>query len=717
MAAPIAMPLEGHYAKAPSIEASSLPERPCPDTTRSRQSDSVISESSDSDAGMAHLSTSSSDSRTLDFYDRIPEEDESYDTGSEAIEPMTPTSDTHSHEHDDSHDGLAILPTGVTDPVKSAQTIKEQPFVIPNAVTPPQSRTYASSPENVSIPSTAASPSQHSTPTAKRSTSNRIRSLFRRTTSYGRPTHSDLGARDIPSFDIKPPSRDADHPPLRKLPSFAMLGRASPKSSKTNTPPSPGSPGSPASPDAPSVFLDDGQQSTSSAPDSSEPAQGHLPRAATGLEQRRGRIAFTDSLQPPGAVRKRSTSMNGVPFVTNDNSISMPAATGAGLKARRLSTSLPEDFTINVVELSTEFASTSIVPGRRGRLVGTGATANVKLMARKGSATDEIYAVKEFRKKGKQEDEHEYVKKVKSEFSIAKSLHHPNIVATVRLCTHSGRWNHVMEYCAQGELFSLVQKGYMEEVDRLCFLKQLLRGVAYLHGVGIAHRDIKLENLLITNDGHLKITDFGVSEVFCGEHPGLRAAGGECGKNMKETRRCAPGICGSLPYIAPEVLEKNGDYDPRPLDVWSCAIVYMTMKFGGSPWPAAETSYVQYGKFVKGWESFFKKHAEQLITDETGTPKCGELFAYLDSQAMRRLLLRMLHPVPEKRISIHDAVNDRWVKTIDCCSPQDYNHVETPGCIDAAGKKSCRLLAKSGIKKLHHHLPPAKRRDALHPTF
>lgn len=250
--------------------------------------------------------------------------------------------------------------------------------------------------------------------------------------------------------------------------------------------------------------------------------------------------------------------MNGVPMTAPDNSISMHAAAGVGLKARRMSTSLPDDFNVPTSELHVEFVSTSIVPGRRGKLVGSGATANVKLMARRGGPPDQLYAVKEFRKKGKMESEDDYVKKVKSEFSIAKSLNHPNIVETISLCTHAGRWNHVMAYCQQGELFSLVQKRYMQESDRLCFFKQLLRGVAYLHTHGIAHRDIKLENLLVTNEGHLKITDFGVSEVFCGEHPGLRAAEGQCGKNMKEARRCAPGICGSLPYIAPEVLQKKG---------------------------------------------------------------------------------------------------------------------------------------------------------------
>ena len=90
--------------------------------------------------------------------------------------------------------------------------------------------------------------------------------------------------------------------------------------------------------------------------------------------------------------------------------------------------------------------------------------------------------------------------------------------------------------------------------DNLCLFKQLLQGVAYLHRNGIAHRDIKLENLLLCGDGHLKITDFGASLVFRAHHGLCCPDTADCG----EIHRCAPGICGSRPYIAPEVLAMNG---------------------------------------------------------------------------------------------------------------------------------------------------------------
>ena len=286
-------------------------------------------------------------------------------------------------------------------------------------------------------------------------------------------------------------------------------------------------------------------------------------RASTGLAMKeKNKIMFSTPKPPrPFGERKRSTSTNALPVLavaSQGEYITRPAATGAGLKARRMSINLPDDFIVDSVELDKEFSSASKLPGKKGKLLGGGVSAAVRLMTRKGHG-DEVYAVKEFRKRSQSEDVEEYDKKVKSEYTIAKSLHHPNIVESVRLCTHSGRWSIVMEYCSHGEIFTLVKRDYLSFDDKLCLWKQLLRGVSYLHSHGIAHRDIKLENLLMTEQGHLKITDFGVSEVFCGEHPGVRNAGGECGKNMRDTRRCAPGICGSLPYIAPEVLEKKGE--------------------------------------------------------------------------------------------------------------------------------------------------------------
>ncbi|CAK7223711.1 hypothetical protein SBRCBS47491_005300 [Sporothrix bragantina] len=350
--------------------------------------------------------------------------------------------------------------------------------------------------------------------------------------------------------------------------------------------------------------------------------------------------------------RRRASSFDHAsqnPIVEN-NSVpwAIPAEAGTGLKARRMSLSLPDDFTVDVGELHNEYEYQHMM-GRHRRHLGKGATSKVTLMFRKGFP-EELYAVKEFRGKSSSETPEEYEKKVKSEYSIAKSLHHPNIVETFRLCTDHGRWNHVMEYCQEGDLYSMVEKKYLRtperEKDRLCLFKQLIQGLNYLHHHGIAHRDIKLENLLITNNSKLKITDFGASDIFSGTHPGLRSAGGRCGHNSDQTvRLCKPGICGSLPYISPEVLDGKVPYDPRKLDVWAAAIVLIHLFFGGPLWSEARVGNSKiYDKLLSAWGKWNRDqlpgvieadrlHAEKVATDATEATSLAEATPAADAAA------------------------------------------------------------------------------------
>ncbi|KAF2493027.1 Pkinase-domain-containing protein [Lophium mytilinum] len=453
--------------------------------------------------------------------------------------------------------------------------------------------------------------------------------------------------------------------------------------------------------------------------------------ALNGMNSPRQGITFPPDIARGGSKslrhprRERSASTDHIPHVAKDdntvgltaNILTQRAAEGVGMKARRLSTSLPNEFNVDHVDLDKEFKSSSLMPGKRGKLLGKGATAQVRIMARKEAANGEeqLVAVKEFRNRERNESEDDYIKKIKSEYCIAKSLHHPNIVETVRLCYHNGKWNHVMEYCNYGEIYSLVDRklfasdGYYSQTDRLCLFKQLIRGVDYLHSHGIAHRDIKLENLLLNKDGHLKISDFGVAEVFSGEHPGLRAAGGECGKNMGEVRLSASGICGSMPYIAPEVLIKGRSYDPRPLDVWSCAIVYLTMTCGGCPWDGAQKDGGNYDKFEAGWTKWLENHPDgQLTEGDDGYPKCGMLFGLIGPPPIKRLLLKMLHPIPEKRIPVRDIVKLSYFKNIECCCPDSFE--DQTCCIDVsqAKKGSSKMMERK--KHLHRHIPPKPER-------
>lgn len=123
-------------------------------------------------------------------------------------------------------------------------------------------------------------------------------------------------------------------------------------------------------------------------------------------------------------------------------------------------------------------------------------------------------AVKQFRKKYAHESQKDYVKKVTAEFCIGSTLHHDNVIHTLDLIQEDEtEFYEIMEY-APNDLFNVVMSGMMSREEIGCCWRQLLKGVEYLHSVGIAHRDLKLDNLVLDHMGILKIIDFGCSTVF-----------------------------------------------------------------------------------------------------------------------------------------------------------------------------------------------------------
>lgn len=388
------------------------------------------------------------------------------------------------------------------------------------------------------------------------------------------------------------------------------------------------------------------------------------------------------------------------------NDITHPAPTGSGLKSRRLSIASPH-VKVDVTALSSKYSNHSTMPFTQ-KQIGSGATATVRLMHLSGGPSNMVFAVKEFRKCGSTESKEEYEMKVNSEFCISKSLRHPNIVMTADLCmSTNNRWCHVMEFCSGGDLHGLIEKGFMSDTEKLCCFKQLLRGVAYLHAHGIAHRDLKPENLLMSGDGHLKITDFGSSDVFSGKHP--QEANLKCGVDMEsQIRLCKPGICGSDPFLPNEVFEKKGDYDPTKVDVWSCAIIFFVLMYGGFPWTKATLDTPMYLDFVNRYNQWLDEHndTDRVAEDGYDVPATRSFSKFKKPQ--QRLMYRMTHPDPTKRITIQQAIDDKWVQSIECCTldeHQDYS----PGVIDATAKDACRTAGKCGVKKMHNHLPPPKR--------
>lgn len=278
--------------------------------------------------------------------------------------------------------------------------------------------------------------------------------------------------------------------------------------------------------------------------------------------------------------------------------------------------------------------------GQCSSVIGKGSFGVVRLAQRADPMNKHrqfTYAVKEFHPSSS-ESQSKYLKRLVSEFYLASSLHHPNIIQTIDLLKDGNdKYCGVMEYCAGGDLYSLiVVTGKLESAEADCFFKQIMRAVAYMHEMGIAHRDLKPENVLLTSRGCCKLTDFGNTECF-------RGAG-------ERTVHMSSAVAGSGPYIAPEEYKKQ-EFDPRAVDVWAVGMIYMAMMTGRHLWHEAKSSDEFYVKYLTGRK------------DEHGY----EPIERLKMPKRRNVIYSVLDPVASRRLTAKQVLNSEWGREINVC--------------------------------------------------
>ncbi|KAM5468750.1 serine/threonine-protein kinase HAL4/sat4 [Microsporum audouinii] len=279
--------------------------------------------------------------------------------------------------------------------------------------------------------------------------------------------------------------------------------------------------------------------------------------------------------------------------------------------------------------------------GKCHEIVGRGAFGIVRISHKidpKDSKTEHVYAVKEFRRRP-QETVKKYQKRLTSEFCISSSLRHPNIIHTLDLMQDAkGDYCEVMEYCAGGDLYTLIlAAGKLEVGEADCYFKQLMRGVEYMHEMGVAHRDLKPENLLLTTHGALKITDFGNGECF-------RMA-------WEKEAHMTAGLCGSAPYIAPEEYVDK-EFDPRAVDLWATGVIYMAMRTGRHLWRQAQ----------KDEDEFYDRYLEGRRDEDGYAP-----IETLHRARCRNVIYSILDPNPGRRITASQVLKSEWVRDIKLC--------------------------------------------------
>lgn len=235
--------------------------------------------------------------------------------------------------------------------------------------------------------------------------------------------------------------------------------------------------------------------------------------------------------------------------------------------------------------------------GKVEKELGLGAGGSVRLIVR--PLDGKTFAVKEFRPRRNTESFKDYTKKCTAEYCIGLTLLHPNIIKTLDIIHENNRYYEVMEY-APIDFFAVVMSGEMSRQEINCCLKQILEGITYLHSLGFAHRDLKLDNCVLTTDGILKIIDFGSAVIFKYPYD-------QYGPKEDLVHYCH-GVVGSDPYLAPEVLTHLNAYNPQPVDLWSIAIIYCCMTLKRFPWkiphPEKDNSFKLYAMEDDNWHDY-----------------------------------------------------------------------------------------------------------------
>jgi len=187
-------------------------------------------------------------------------------------------------------------------------------------------------------------------------------------------------------------------------------------------------------------------------------------------------------------------------------------------------------------------------------VLGQGHYGKVKLARMK--STGELYAVKCMKKKFLVD--RDQVDNIQAERRILGRVKHPFVVALHYAFQSPSTLYLAMDYCPGGELFNFMDKRRepLPLEDAKIYTAELVLGLEYLHGMGVVFRDLKPENIMIDGEGHLRLTDFGLSKEVTG-------------KSHTYT------FCGTPEYIAPEVL--RGEGHGRSVDWWSLGLVCCEM--------------------------------------------------------------------------------------------------------------------------------------------
>lgn len=207
------------------------------------------------------------------------------------------------------------------------------------------------------------------------------------------------------------------------------------------------------------------------------------------------------------------------------------------------------------------------------------------------------------------------------EINILAKVDHPNIVKYIRSFQSKKYLYVIMEYCPGGNLFrKIVDQGKFGEPEARSAMQEILRAINHCHHLGIIHRDLKPENIMYSDNGILKIIDFGLS--------------------MKADTFSIERLAGTRHYIAPEVIS-DGRYT-KACDIWSLGVILHVILSGYFPIGGNTVDEI-----FKATLAFRKPNFTQELWNGV-------------SSAAKDLVTKMMDPKYETRITAADALEHPW---------------------------------------------------------
>ncbi|KAI1649285.1 uncharacterized protein F4817DRAFT_357393 [Daldinia loculata] len=262
-----------------------------------------------------------------------------------------------------------------------------------------------------------------------------------------------------------------------------------------------------------------------------------------------------------------------------------------------------------------------------GKTIGAGSMGKVKL-ARKEDGTEQVAC--KIIPRGSTEDNHhsradkeraDQSKEIRTarEAAIVTLLQHPHICGMRDVVRTNYHWYMLFEYVNGGQMLDyIISHGKLKEKQARKFSRQIASALDYCHRNSIVHRDLKIENILISKTGDIKIIDFGLSNLFA-------------------PRGHLKTFCGSLYFAAPELLQARAYTGPE-VDVWSFGIVLYVLVCGKVPFDD-QSMPALHAKIKKGL----------FVLPSNMDPEC------------RHLLSRMLVTDPRQRATMYEVMNHPWM--------------------------------------------------------